>query len=70
MNRKVTFSRRCGGFVVSFNGLMVGMILSPENDGGAVWRFISQWGDLYEFASLFDAQNQAAHAVLIDSHFG
>lgn len=69
MTRRVTFSRRIGGFIVSFNGVLAGMILSPESDGSTLWRFISQWGDLTEHESLFEAQDFASHSVLIDSHF-
>ncbi len=68
--QRISFSRRLGGFVVSFNGMLTGLILSPENDGGSVWRFISQWGDLSEHDNLYEAQEYASRTVLLDFHFG
>lgn len=67
--QNITFSRRLGGFVVSFNGTLTGLILSPENDGSRLWRFVSQWGDVSEHPSLFEAQDFASSAVLVDAHY-
>ncbi len=67
--QRITFSRRLGGFVVSLNGALSGLILSPESDGGRLWRFISQWGDITEHESLCEAQSSASHALLLDSHY-
>ena len=67
--QRITFSRRSGGFVVSFNGDLTGLILSPENDGGTLWRYVSQWGDVPEHTSLCEAQEHASSAVLLDAHY-
>lgn len=69
MTETVSFSRRTGGYVVSLNGTLCGMILSPEHSS-IEWRFISQWGDLSTYPTLFEAKDRAAHAVLIDHHYG
>lgn len=66
---RITFSRRHGGFTVSMNGLLSGMILSPETDienRYRYWRFISQWGDLTSHESLLDAKEHATRTVLYD----
>ena len=69
MAQRVSFSRRHGGFVVSFNGDLAGMILAPSHDGTHSWRFISQWGDMSEYPNCFEAQKAASEAVLIDHHY-
>jgi hypothetical protein len=69
MRHGITFSRRQGGFVVALNGMLRGLILSPESDGGSIWRFISQWGDVSEHPNLVDAQTWASEVLLLDSHY-
>lgn len=69
MRNAISFSRRQGGFVVSMNGTLSGMILSPESDGGNVWRFITQWGDIYEHKNLVEAQTWASEVLLLDAHY-
>lgn len=66
---RITFSRRHGGYVVSMNGLLSGLILSPETDlenHFRYWRCISQWGDLTKHESLLEAKEHASRTVLYD----
>lgn len=61
----IAFTRRHGGYVVTLNRVLAGLILTPE-PGESRWRFVSQWGDVYEHATLHEAQACATETLLWD----
>lgn len=61
----IRFTRRQNGYIVYHNRDLIGLVLQPPHDG-TKWRFITQWGDLYEFSTAHDAKVWATDCILRD----